>query len=231
MPHDRPDSSADHPLGLTVYDLPDPQAVAQADERRAAQGRWRMLLVLLVCAAPVIASYFTYYVIRPEARRNHGELIQPTRALPEMPTRTLQGAEGLLTALKGQWLLVSVSSGACDERCQQHLYLQRQILTGLGRERDRTDWVWLIDDDLPVPAAIEPGLAEAVVLRVPRELLSQWLSPLPGKSLSDHWFLVDPQGEWMMRFGPDIDAKQATLVKKDLERLLRAAAGWDKAGR
>lgn len=34
-----------------------------------------------------------------------------------------------------------------------------------------------------------------------------------------------------MRFGPDIDAKQATLVKKDLERLLRAAAGWDKAGR
>jgi hypothetical protein len=190
-----------------------------------------MLLVLLVCAAPVIASYFTYYVIRPEARRNHGELIQPTRALPEMPTRTLQGAEGQLSALKGQWLLVSVSSGACDERCQQHLYLQRQILTGLGRERDRTDWVWLIDDDLPVPAAIEPGLAEAVVLRVPRELLSQWLSPLPGKSLSDHWFLVDPQGEWMMRFGPDIDAKQATLVKKDLERLLRAAAGWDKAGR
>lgn len=194
MPHDRPDSSADHPLGLTVYDLPDPQAVAQADERRAAQGRWRMLLVLLVCAAPVIASYFTYYVIRPEARRNHGELIQPTRALPEMPTRTLQGAEGQLSALKGQWLLVSVSSGACDERCQQHLYLQRQILTGLGRERDRTDWVWLIDDDLPVPAAIEPGLAEAVVLRVPRELLSQWLSPLPGKSLSDHWF-------WWIRKG------------------------------
>lgn len=231
MPHDPPDSAPDHPLGLTVYDLPDPQAVAQADAQRAAQGRWRMLLVLLVCAAPVIASYFTYYVIRPEARRNHGELIQPTKALPDVATRTLQGEARQLTSLKGQWLLISVSSGACDERCQQHLYLQRQILTGLGRERDRTDWVWLIDDEAPVPPSIQPGLAEAVVLRVPSEALSQWLSTQPGKSLRDHWFLVDPQGEWMMRFGPDIDAKQAPLVKKDLERLLRAAAGWDKAGR
>ena len=231
MPHDPPESSADHPLGLTVYDLPDPQAVAQADEQRTSQGRWRMLVVLLVCAAPVIASYLTYYVIRPEARRNHGELIQPTRSLPDVATRTLQGEVGQLMALKGQWLLISVSSGACDERCQQHLYLQRQILTGLGKERDRTDWVWLIDDDAAVPATIQPGLTEAVVLRVPREVLSQWLSPQTGKSLSDHWFLVDPKGEWMMRFGPDINAKQAVLVKKDLERLLRAATGWDKAGR
>ena len=231
MPNENPNPSADHPLGLTVYDLPDPQAVAQADEQRTNRGRWRMLLVLLVCAAPVVASYFTYYVIRPEARRHHGELIQPTRALPAVPTRTLQGVDGTLSSLQGQWLLISVSSGACDERCQQNLYLQRQILTGLGRDRDRTDWVWLIDDEAPVPASIQPGLTEAVVLRVPREALSQWLQPQAGHSLQDHWFLVDPQGEWMMRFGPNLDAKSAMLVKKDLERLLRAANGWDKAGR
>jgi hypothetical protein len=231
MPNVPPDSSSDHPLGLTVYDLPTPQDVAQADEQRTSTGRWRMLLVLLVCAAPVVASYFTYYVIRPEARRNHGELIQPTKTLPDIQTRTLQGEVGQLTALKGQWLLISVASGACDERCQQQLYLQRQILTGLGRDRDRTDWVWLIDDEAPVPASIQPGLAEAVVLRVSREALAQWLSPAAGRSLSDHWFLVDPQGEWMMRFGPSIDAKSALLVKKDLERLLRAANGWDQAGR
>jgi hypothetical protein len=216
---------------LTVYDLPNPQAVAQADEQRTNRGRWRMLLVLLICAAPVIASYFTYYVIRPESRRNHGELIQPTRALPEMATRTLQNEPGQLSALKGQWLLISVSSGACDELCQKHLYLQRQILTGLGRDRDRTDWVWLIDDEAPVPAAIQPGLSEAVVLRVPRDELAKWLSPQAGHQLKDHWYLVDPQGEWMMRFGPELDAKNVVLVKKDLERLLRAANGWDKAGR
>ena len=51
-------------LELTVYDLPDPVQVADAQARRTAGGRWRMLIVMLVCAAPVLASYFTYYVIR-----------------------------------------------------------------------------------------------------------------------------------------------------------------------
>ena len=41
--------------------------------------RPELALVLLVCAAPVIASYFTYYVIRPDGRRNYGELIEPQR--------------------------------------------------------------------------------------------------------------------------------------------------------
>lgn len=226
-----PRAPDDAPLGLTVHSMPDARDAIDASQRQTRVGRLRMLLVMLVCAAPVIASYFTYYVIRPEARRNHGELIQPTKSLPDVPTRTLQGEGGQLSALKGQWLLISVSSGACEERCQEQLYLQRQILTGLGRDRDRTDWVWLIDDEAPVPASILPGLGEAVVLRVSREALVQWLSPAAGQPLSAHWFLVDPQGEWMMRFGPNLDAKSALLVKKDLERLLRAANGWDKAGR
>ena len=65
----------DHPLGLTVHALPEPRAVVDHDQRRTRIGRWKMLLVLLVCAAPVIASYFTYYVVRPEARRVYGELL------------------------------------------------------------------------------------------------------------------------------------------------------------
>ena len=52
----------------------------------------------------------------------------------------------VLPALKGQWLLVSVSGGACDASCEGHLYLQRQLRESLGREKDRVDWVWLVDD-------------------------------------------------------------------------------------
>ena len=74
----------DAPLGMTVHTLPNPDEVVLVDEKRTRAGRWKMLAVLLVCASPVIASYFTYYVIRPEGRRNHGELIQPQRSLPAM---------------------------------------------------------------------------------------------------------------------------------------------------
>eukprot|EP01034_Spumella_vulgaris_P005027 gene5027-6415_t len=61
-----------------------------------------MIAVLLVCAAPVIASYFTYYVVRPEGRRNYGELIDPQRPLPAVPTTSMDGKPGRLTDLKGQ---------------------------------------------------------------------------------------------------------------------------------
>ncbi len=95
-----PDTS--HPLGMTVYDLPLPAEVAQADAKRTSIGRFSMLLVLLACAAPVVASYITYYWVRPEARRNFGELIQPTRSTPAIEVERLDGTKMILTELKGQ---------------------------------------------------------------------------------------------------------------------------------
>ena len=226
-----PASPPDEPLGLTVHSLPEPGEVAQADQRRTRTGRWSMLAVLLVCAAPVIASYFTYYVIRPQNIKSHGELIQPSRSLPQIQVQDLNRQVQALPGLKSQWLLISVGSGSCDEACQERLYLQRQILTGLGRERDRLDWVWLISDDAEVPESIRPGLSEAVVLRVPQADLEAWLQPAAGRGLSDHFYLVEPMGEWMMRFPAPIERQHAPRIKRDLERLLRASAGWDKAGR
>ncbi len=225
------DPAPDEPLGLTVHSLPVPGEVAQADQRRTRAGRWSMLAVLLVCAAPVIASYFTYYVIRPQNIKSYGELIQPSRSLPQVQVSDQKGQTLALPDLKNQWLLVSVGPGACDEGCQERLYLQRQILTGLGRERDRLDWVWLVRDNAEVPEAIRPGLSEATVLRVSQADLEAWLQPALGRGLDDHLYLVDPMGEWMMRFPAPIDRSHAPRIKRDLERLLRASAGWDKAGR
>ncbi len=216
---------------MTVYDLPTPSEVVQADAKRTAMGRLRMLLVLLICAAPVVASYFTYYVVRPEGRRNFGDLIEPVRALPDAKIQTLDGEPVLLPTLKGQWLLISVGGGACQVDCQQQLYLQRQILMGLGKDRARTEWVWLVSDDAEITSSILPGLKEATVLRVNPEVLAQWLQPAEGQQLQDHLYLVDPHGQWMMRFPAKLSTEGALKTKRDIERLLRAAASWDEAGR
>jgi hypothetical protein len=69
------------------------------------------------------------------------------------------------------------------------------------------------------------------VLRVDGTQLAQWLAPAPGKQLADHLYVVDPLGNWMMRFPAGQDTGTAPKVRRDLERLLRASAGWDKAGR
>lgn len=225
------DSLESKPLGLTVYDLPEPGAVADADARQTARGRLRMLLVLLVCAAPVIASYLTYYVVRPQSLRSFGELILPVAAMPDLQAKDLKGQTVALSSLKKQWLLVSVAGGACPAECQQNLFLQRQTRAALGRERDRTDWVWLVTDDAPLDAALLVGLQDAIVLRVPQAEVSQWLKPQAASKLEDHLYLVDPNGDWMMRFPAHLQIDQAPKMRKDWDRLLRASVSWDKAGR
>jgi hypothetical protein len=221
--------SLDQPLDLTVHSLPGPREVEEA--QRTTRGRFKMFVVMLICAAPVIASYFTYYVLRPEGRRNFGELIDPQPSIPAVIGTALDGKPAPLAGLKGQWLLVSVGGGACSALCENHLYLQRQLRESLGKDKDRLDWVWLVDDAAPVRAQLQPALAQATVLRVPREHLAQWLKPAPGAALDEHLYVVDPLGHWMMRFPARLDREGAAKAKRDLERLMRASAGWDKAGR
>ncbi|MGE0096863.1 MAG: SCO family protein [Hydrogenophaga sp.] len=218
----------DEPLTMTVHSLP---RLDQADARAVAStrsGRWKMIGLLLVCAAPVIASYFTYYVIRPEGRRNYGELIEPQRPLPSWSGTNAQGQQVSLASLKDQWLLISVADSACDEACQQHLYLQRQLRETLGREKDRLDWVWLRTGDITLSEPLRQATAAALVLHVDAQALATWLQPAPGQKIEDHLYVVDPLGNWMMRFPANLDPAQA---KRDLDRLLRASAFWDKEGR
>ncbi len=221
----------DEPLGMTVHSMPAPEQLGEPVEGRTRMGRWKMFAVMLVCAAPVIASYFAYYVVRPDGRRNFGELIDPQRPLPDLVAHNLQGQPVSLKTLKGQWLLMSTAEASCDAACARHLYLQRQLREGLGKDKDRLDWVWLIADSAPVPDQLLPALKEATVLRVPQAELSQWLEAQVGHELSEHLYLVDPIGNWMMRFPPQLDNATAAKTKRDLERLMRASAFWDTAGR
>lgn len=220
----------DEPLGLTIHSLPTPQDAMVADSRRTRSGRVKMLLVLAICAAPVVASYFSYYVLRLQGHASFGELVQQ-RPLPAVAATTLDGASVPLTSLKGQWLLVTVAGGACDAQCERHLYLQRQLRESLGADKDRVDDVWLVSDTQPVPPALASALRRASVLRVPQSQLAAWLSPDQGHQLSDHIYLVDPLGNWMMRFPASLDVATGSKARRDLERLLRASASWDRPGR
>ena len=95
-----------------------PLASTSEAAQKTRRARWKLLLLLLVCVSPVVASYFTYYVVRPEGRRNFGTLVQPQRPMPDLATTTLGGQSGSLRTLRDQWLLVSVAPGHCDERCR-----------------------------------------------------------------------------------------------------------------
>lgn len=226
--------ASDEPLGLTVHGLPSPAQALASDPQAVARGRLKMLLVLLVCAAPVLASYFTYYVIRPEGRRNFGELIEPQRPLPaQVLATTADGRVVPLVSLAHQWLLVSVGGGDCDATCERNLYLQRQLRESLGRDKDRLDRVWFVTGDAPIRPELLPALTApgSLVLRVDAKALTQWLAPAPGQRVEDHLYVVDPMGNWMLRFPAGLDVAGASRAKRDLDRLMRASVHWDQAGR
>ena len=218
------------PLSFAVHSMQPP--ALDDDARRTVTGRLKMLLVLAICAAPVIASYITFYVIRPDGRTNYSELITPLRPLPaDLPLTDLKGAAVKAESLKGQWLLVVVAGGACDAVCEKHLWLQRQLCETLGREKDRLDKVWLIADDAPPRAQTLDAIrtnTEITMLRVPTGALSAWLAPAAGRALTDHLYVIDPLGNWMMRSPAEPEPGK---LKRDVEKLLRASAGWDKPGR
>jgi hypothetical protein len=217
------------PVGLTVHSLPEPALDGQAQQRN---GRLKMLLILLVCAAPVLASYFTYYVVRPEGKGTaYSALIEPV-PLPATSGIDPQGRPVPLASLKGQWLLVVVGpAAACGEACEKRLFLQRQLREMTGRERERIDKLWLITDDAPLPRALAEALAATPamhLLRVPHGVAAGWLKPEAGQALEDHVYLVDPRGDWMMRAPANPDPAK---LKRDIDRLLRASGSWDRAGR
>jgi hypothetical protein len=191
-----------------------------------------LLLVVLACAAPVVASYFTYYVIRPEGRSNYATLIEPPREVPaDLPLRELDGRAVDMRSLTGQWLLVVAAPAACDPECEKRLYAQRQLREMTGRERDRIDKLWLVTDEAPIRPELRAALAAAPatrVLRVPAADLARWLAPAPGEALDAHLYLIDPKGAWMMRAPRPLDPGR---FKRDLERVLRASASWDTPGR
>ena len=222
--------NTDQPLSMTVHDMPSPQELV-ASRPATAYSRWKLLAIAFICSLPVIVSYFAYFVVRPEGRAAYGELINPARPVPEAVGVTLDGLATPLASLKRQWLLVAVAGGACPEACSRELYLQRQLREMLGKDKARVDRVWLVTDDVEVPQDLRRHLGDLVVLRVSPATLEAWLGAPTPQALTDHFYVVDPLGNAMMRMAASMDAAAAAKARRDLERLLRASASWDEPGR
>jgi cytochrome oxidase Cu insertion factor (SCO1/SenC/PrrC family) len=191
-----------------------------------------MLLVIAACAAPVIASYFSFYVLKLRGDA-YSDLITPTVEIPEaLSLQDLDGKPVAPETLKGQWLLTLVQDTACTAECEGRLYMQRQLREMLGKERDKVDKLLLLADKEPMRPELRQALTQqdvpVTVLRAPREQIEAWLKPATGHRLDEHMYVVDPLGRWMMRSPVHPDPSK---LKRDLERLLRANAGWDRAGR
>lgn len=185
-------------------------------------GRWKLLAVVLVCAAPLIFSYLAYYVIKPAGRTNYGALIDPRDyPIPALDSRTLDGQALGLDAYKGKWIMLQVGSGACELACRDALVAMRQLRLMQGKARDRLERVWLITDAAPIDATLVKVVAGTHMLRADPAKLAKWLPVEQGGNMAEHLYLIDPLGNLMMRFPKNAEPNK---VKKDMGKLLKASA-------
>lgn len=196
----------------------------QPKDQQRKSGRWKLLLVVAVCAAPMIASYFTYYVIKPESRTNYGTLLDPRAyPIPPLGSTTLDGKPARLEDYKGKWVLLQVAGGDCDDACKTRLFAMRQLRLMQGKEMERIERVWLITDAKPLDTMLIREYDGTDMLRVDPKLLKAWLPADAGAGtvVEDHLYMIDPLGNLMMRFPKDADPNK---VKKDISKLLRASS-------
>ena len=203
--------------------IPASQVDSSAINARTRRGRIQMLLLLLACASPVIASYFAYYVIKPEGgKTNFGTLVYPAQ---EMNTAWLDAP------LQGKWtLLIARPAGECqikDEKCIEALYLMRQTRVAMGRESKRVQLIWVNTDgktvDPEVLKVYDEKTAGLKVVSLPTDSQSKaefeaWLNKEgAGNAIQ----LIDPSPAKMMYFPVTNSPKEFSSMKKDLEKLLK----------
>ncbi len=202
--------------------IPASQVDRQAVDARTRRGRIQMILLLLACAAPVIASYLAYYVFKPEGgKTNYGTLIQPPQAI---------NPSWLDISFSGKWtLLVARPASECrkgNDACVELLYLMRQVRLALGKEKNRVQLVWVVSDRLPVDPdikqAYDPETAGFIIVPAPDPKNSTaWLTWLNQQNLGREIQLIDPSGEKMMVFPDKAESKDFVRMRKDLDRLLK----------
>ena len=203
--------------------IPASQIDAAAINARTRRGRIQMLLLLLACASPVLASYFAYYVIKPEGgKTNFGTLVYPAQ---EFNTAWLD------TPLQGKWtLLVARPASEChikDKQCIEALFLMRQTKVAMGRESGRLQLIWVNTDGKPVDPEVlkiyDEKAAGLQVLTLPSDpkQKADFEAWLDKEGAGQQIQLIDPSPAKMMYFPVTNSPKEFSSMKKDLEKLLK----------
>jgi len=183
-------------------------------KRKDPAGRVQLFLISLVFFGPLILAAWLYFSgtgFQPQGRTNHGQLLQPLvnigEALPEASVHEHN---------EGRWLLVYSNSGDCAADCEFALLTLRQSRLMLGREMDRLGRVFLHGDTLPDTVFLANEHTGLITLQDNNfsELLE---NKKPPELAAGGYFLIDPLGNLVMYFRPDIDPSD---MVDDIDHLL-----------
>ncbi|MBL4867172.1 MAG: hypothetical protein JKY67_12450 [Pseudomonadales bacterium] len=161
----------------------------------------------------------------PTSTTNKGTLIRPAKQIDTLKLSDVNGAT-FNYHQSGRWSFILPETRACDEVCDQRLYLTRQVHIAMGKNADALRRIYLNRGPSLSPEFLEYLDKEHPKLRVVNVDESEWLGFseefAPGESEENPYYLVDPSGFVMMYYAADNDYKE---LIKDLKALISRAGG------
>lgn len=198
------------------------------DKSAQSVSRAKMLGLMGLYAAPLVLAWlwFAYVSMNEGAGVSvNGELIHPAVPLETFGLASAEKPEWGLDDIRGKWSMVYFSDDECDEPCETALYNMRQIRLSTGRRMERVQRVFVT----PVWEDMQEKLDEAseglFVVGGDESRIDGLRTQFANAQshmddCNDCMYLVDPYGNLMMRFAPELPAAK---ILKDLKHLLKVS--------
>lgn len=196
---------------------------------RRLQRRGRIIagsLVALV-SLPMLLAYILYHtgIGIPQGSVNEGDLLSPPQAFADwQPTRLNGESWSVDDQARKRWRWIIPVDRDCSGRCEDNLYLTRQVHVRLASEAYRAERIVL---------AVDGGLSEQRLawleeehpgVEILRPDAAAMMNSLAQTNLSEsprssgRYYLMDQEGFVMMSYSPDHSGGQ---LLDDIKRLLR----------
>lgn len=206
---------------------------ATAKNNSITVSRAKLLGLMALYSAPLLLAWGWYaYVSANEGAgvSVNGELIHPAVSLTAFELNTANQANDEATLwgldeIRGKWSMVYFSGDQCGQRCETTLYNMRQIRLSTGRRMVRVQRVLVTSQWQAMQQKLDSASEGLHVVGGNAEQLNTLRSQFDKAqsqlaSCEDCMYLVDPNGNLMMRFAPDLEPAK---ILKDLKHLLKVS--------
>lgn len=190
--------------------------------------RGKMLALMAIYAAPLLGAWLWLGYVRDNEGAGvsvNGELISPAVPIEDFNLADASGQPWGLSQVRGMWSMVYFADAQCGENCEKSLYNMRQVRLSTGRRMERVQRVLVTPQIEEMDKLLKQANEGLAVVGGSMEqiesLRQQIIDAQTGMAgCIDCIYMVDPFGNVMMRFAPDLDPKK---MLKDVMHLLKVS--------
>lgn len=197
------------------------QVLAPLDPVQQRKGRMIFLLLAIFFTVPLLVVVAMIKFDWRPSGKSYGQLIQPPVSIAHSTRWVSDNQQALPTFWQDKWNIVLIAR-ECDAGCMQRLYDLRQIYVSMYKDMVRVQRV-LITQQADT-TSIRARYPDLMIINGRTEQVAELGSMLSGGGQNtldaQRVYFIDPLGNIMMQYGPDMEAK---WIRKDLVKLLKAS--------